>query len=151
MYCSKCGEKIEGNFCTNCGTPAGQIVNVNQLKPVNNNHNTYKLIVGIIMIILGSLIFIASLNDETVAKYELIGYDVTLGFMVPGIVTLVGGILSIVSRNDNKFLLASGIAFVVAAISNCCGIQDISLLFILCVIFGIIDFVFFTKANKKEN
>lgn len=151
MFCSKCGEKIEGSFCTNCGTPAGQVVAAPTAKAVDNNHNTYKLVVGIIMVILGALIFIATLDDATVAKYELVGYDVTLGFMIPGIAAAVGGILSIVSRNNKQFLLFSGIAYVAAAVSNCVGIKDVSILFILSVIFGILNFVFYAKANKQNN
>ena len=152
MFCSKCGEKLEGNFCTNCGTPAGQIVNnTTAAKPVNNDHSTYRLVVGIIMVILGLLIFIASLNDETVAKYELAGYDMTLGFMIPDIATAVGGILSIISRNNNQMLLFSAIAYIGAAVCNACGSQDVSLLCILCVIFGILNFVFYSKKNKQTN
>lgn len=151
MFCSKCGEKIEGKFCTNCGTQAGQVVAAPTAKAVDNNHNTYKLVVGIIMVILGALIFIATLDDATVAKYELVGYDVTLGFMIPGIAAAVGGILSIVSKNNKQFLLFSGIAYVAAAVSNCVGIKDVSILFILSVIFGILNFVFYAKANKQNN
>ena len=150
MFCSKCGEKLEGNFCTNCGTQAGQVVAAAAPKTVNNDHNTYKLVVGIIMVILGALIFIGSLDDASVAKYELIGYDVTLGFMVPGIAAAVGGILSIISRNNKQMLLFSGIAYAAAAACNCIGIKDVSLLFILSVIFGILNFVFYAKANKQN-
>ena len=152
MYCSKCGEKIEGNFCTHCGTEAGQIVKDSPIKVTDNKHNTYRLVVGIIMLILGSIIFMASLSEETVAKYEIIGYDITMGFMIPGIVTLVGGVLSIVSRKENNtLLLLSGICYVAAAVSNCYGIKDISLLFIMCCVFSILNFVFYTKSNKQTN
>ena len=150
MFCSKCGEKIEGSFCTNCGTPAGQVVAQPVAKEVDNNHNTYKLVVGIIMVILGCLIFIATLDDTTVAKYELVGYDVTLGFMIPGIAAAVGGVLSIISRNNNQMLLFSGVAYAAAAVCNCIGIKDVSILCILSVIFGILNFVFYAKANKQN-
>ena len=102
------------------------------------------------MIILGFCIFIVSLNDESTLKYELLGYDMTLAFMIPGIVTLAGGILSIVSRKTNKLLLISGLCYVAAALSNVCGIEDISLLFILCCIFAPLNFVFYSKTNKYE-
>ena len=149
MFCSKCGEKVEGSFCTNCGTPAGQVISAPASKTADNSHNTYRLVVGIIMVVLGALIFIATLNDETVAKYELIGYDVTLGFMVPGIAAAVGGILSIISRNNNQMLLFSSIAYIAAAVCNCIGIKDVSILFILSVVFGIINFVFYSKKINK--
>ena len=64
-FCSKCGTKLEGNFCTNCGAKATDKENnfvanndVNDyLKDkvrAKRNHDTYRLVVGIIMIILGS-------------------------------------------------------------------------------------------------
>ena len=161
-FCSKCGTKIEGNFCTKCGTKVNS--NEEAIKIISNDvndylkdkvrdkrdHNTYRLVVGIIMIILGFCIFIASINDETTLKYELLGYDITLGFMLPGIATFIGGILSIVSRKNNKMLLFSVLCFVAAAICNVCGIEDISFLFILCCIFAPLNFVFYSKTNKYE-
>lgn len=160
-FCSKCGTKIEGNFCTNCGTKATEKVETQKLSnEVNDylkdkvrtkrNHNNYRLIIGIIMIILGFCIFIVSLSDEEVLKYEAVGYNMLLGFTLPGLAVLSGGILSIISRNNNKLLLISGICYVAAAVSNVCGIQDISLLFILCCVFSPLNFVFYSKTNKYE-
>lgn len=158
-FCSKCGAKVEGNFCTNCGNKIEEN-NIQISNEVSDylqdkirsakNHDTYRVVVGIIMIILGFCVFIASINDETTLKYELLGYDITLGFMLPGIATFIGGILSIVSRKTNKMLLISGLCYVAAAICNVCGIEDISFLFILCCIFAPLNFVFYSKANSKE-
>lgn len=161
-FCSKCGSKVEGNFCTNCGTKITE--KAETVKIISNDvndylkdkvrakrdHSTYRLVLGIIMIVLGFCVFIVSLNEESVLKYEMLGYNVTLGFMLPGLAILAGGILSIISRNNNKLLLISGICYVVAAICNVCGIQDISILFILCCIFAPMNFVFYTKTNKYE-
>lgn len=160
-FCSKCGSKVEGSFCTNCGTKitekaentvANSAVNDYIMDKVNakKNHDTYRLVVGIVMIILGFCVFVASLSADTIDKYADLGYDVTLGFTIPGIALLAGGILSIIARKNNKMLLISGICYVAAAISNVCGISDISLLFILSCIFAPLNFVFYSKAEKGE-
>lgn len=161
-FCSKCGSKIEGAFCTNCGTKANEKAEATKIisNDVNDylkdkarakrDHSTYRLVLGIIMIVLGFCVFIVSLDEGSVTKYEDMGYNVTLGFMLPGIAALAGGILSIISRKTNKLLLVSGICYLLAAILNVCGIQDISLLFILCCIFVPLNFVFYSKTNKYE-
>lgn len=160
-FCSKCGSKVEGSFCTNCGTKITEKV---ENKVTNNeindylmdkvnakrNHDIYRLVVGIVMIVLGVCIFIASLGEDLIEKYEDLGYDVTLGFTLAGIAVLVGGILSIVARKNNNMLLVSGICYVAAAICNVAGIQDISLLFILCCIFAPLNFVFYSKTKKAQ-
>lgn len=149
-FCGNCGSKVEGEFCSNCGTKVGAPANtgVNTQMQNKENHATYRLVVGIIMIILGSCIFIASVGDNA-STLEAVGYNTFLGFTIPGLCALAGGILSIVSRKNNQMLLFSGICFVVTAISNMCGIKDISLLFILCCIFAPLNFVFYSKANKE--
>ena len=160
-FCSKCGTKLEGNFCTNCGAKATDKGNnfvanndVNDyLKDkvrAKRNHDTYRLVVGIIMIILGSCIFIASLDEGITDKYELLDYNITLGLTLAGLATLVGGILSIVSRKNNKNLMLSGLCYVAAAICNIAGIRDVSILFVLCCIFAPINFVFYSNTNKAE-
>ena len=157
-FCSKCGTKVEGTFCTNCGTKVDEKVqSVNSevndylMDKVNSkrNHDIYRLIVGIVMIVLGSIFFIASFSDDIMEEYLL--YDINLVFRLPGIALLAGGILSVVSRkNNNKLLLISGICYVAAAICNACGIEDISIAFILCCIFAPLNFVFYSKTNKYE-
>lgn len=157
-FCGKCGAKVEGQFCSNCGNKitdnAESVVSNNDANEFlkqqminKKNHNTYRLVVGIVMIILGFCVFIASMSNKE--SLEAIGYNSVLGFMLPGLFALAGGILSIISRNDNKFLLYSGICYVVTALCNMIGIENISLLFILCCIFAPLNFVFCTKANKE--
>ena len=162
MVLNSSGLKYGYNFCTNCGTKVAEKAEATKIISsaandyledkirAKRDHDIYRLVLGIIMIILGFCIFMVSLDDGSIDKYELIGYDMTLGFMLPGIATLVGGILSIVSRNNNKMLLISGICYVAAAISNVAGIQDVSLLFILCCIFATLNFVFYSKTNKAQ-
>jgi hypothetical protein len=114
------------------------------------NYDIYRIVVDIIMIVLGFCVFLVSTSDEHTITYELLGYDITLGFMLPGLITLVAGILSIVSRKVNSLLLVSGILYLVAGLCNLCGISDVSFLLILCIIFGTFNIVFYSKTNSKE-
>lgn len=157
-FCSKCGTKLEGNFCTNCGAKATEkvetiVVNkdvndyINDKVRSQKNHDTYRLVVGVIMIFLGACIFIASLNEDMISKFEDIGYDITLGFTLAGLATLAGGILSIMSKKNNSLLLVSGFCYVGAAIFNLAAVHDISILFVLCCIFAPLNFVFYSKTR----
>lgn len=157
-YCSNCGSKVEGSFCSNCGAKIQTEENNAQFNSEVNayfqkklqsskNHDIYRLVVGIIMIIIGTCIFIAGMDEGSKLEYMIYGYDMTLAFTLPGLLTLAAGILSIVSRKVNVLLLISGILYLVAAICNVCGISDISILFILCCIFGPINIVFYTKTR----
>ena len=156
-YCNNCGSKINGNFCSNCGAKI-QVEENNQLNNEVNeylkqqieskkNHDVYRLVVGIIMIILGVCIFVTGMNDDYTSLYRLVGYDITLAFILPGLFTLAGGILSIVSKKMNVLLLVSGILYLLSAICNVCGISDISILFVLCCIFGPINITYYVKTR----
>ena len=174
MYCSNCGSKVEGKFCSNCGKEVIQNniqenVQNNQFSPEMNeyfkekleskkNHNGYRLATGIVMIIIGALVLLASLalSDRLDSKshynissiyYAYRNIDLTLVFTLPGLLVLAGGILSIVSRKSNVLLLISGIGYLCAALINMSAIKDISILFILCCIFGPINIVFYSKAR----
>ena len=150
-FCSKCGSEIQGNFCSNCGKKVGEVSSYNsvvddylkQKIDNKNNHNTYRLVTGIIMIIIGSCLLLASMNEESARN--LIGYNVFLGFTLPGIFSLAGGILSILSRKRNILLLVTGILYLCGALVNMCGIHDVSILFILSVVFGLLNRVFYYK------
>ncbi len=168
-YCSNCGSKVEGSFCTNCGAKIQENLNsgtqlngdvnayLQQQMESKQNKNGYRLAVGVIMIILGAIIFVAGMvvdsalnggNYLEALKYiEYAKMNLTLAFILPGLAILAGGILSIVSRKMNTLLLISGICYLSAAVFNICAISDISLLTILCLIFGPINIVFYTKTR----
>ena len=178
-YCSNCGSQVEGSFCTNCGTKIqdGNVnVQNNAFNGANNaglsnevnayfqqkidakkNHNGFRIAVGVIMIVLGAIMFFAgitiksaleSTNVLTRLEYaQYININLTLAIILPSLLVLAGGILSIISKKNNMLLLISGIAYLVAAICNICAISDISILAILCLIFGPISIVFYTKTR----
>ncbi len=72
-YCSNCGSKVEGSFCTNCGAKIQDNLNsgtqlngdvnayLQQQMESKQNKNGYRLAVGVIMIILGAIIFVAGM------------------------------------------------------------------------------------------
>ena len=170
-YCSNCGSKVEGSFCSNCGAKIESNIQVNNGNQLNNevnnyfqqqiqkkkNHDGYRLASGIVMIILGVIVFFAGiyikseLDGSTIYKAiqyrEYFDMNLTLVFVLPGLLTLAGGILSIVSRKENILLLISGIAYCVAALCNICAISNISILAIVCLVFGPINIVFYTKTR----
>ena len=157
-YCSNCGAKMEGNFCSNCGAKSVQEneTQINQevadyIKTKvegKKNHNGYRLSVGIIMIVLGALVFIGGLNiEDALETFGIESSQVTMALTLPGLLCITGGILSITSKKNNTLLLASGIAYLVAAVLNIITISDISLLAILCCVFGPINIAFSTKNN----
>lgn len=163
-FCSKCGTKVEGTFCTNCGSKIGEEKEAGKIisNDVNDyledkarakrNHDIYRLVVGIVMIIIGFCVFVGSLDEELLIEkgVNLDDINVTLALTLPGLAALAGGILSIIARKNNKMLLISGFCYVAAAICNVAGIQDVSLYFILWCIFAPLNFVFYSKTEKEK-
>lgn len=146
QYCGNCGKKLEMgmNFCSSCGKPIMQEqgISANQqnnlmVNNVNKKGGTYKLITGIIMIILASCVLLAGTMGE---EGSLMIY------IIPGFLGLVAGILNICSRTRYNLLKVSGILFIIAAVVNFFGIYDISLYAILSIVCGIIN-LFFKKDN----
>lgn len=149
-YCGNCGNKLEegAKFCSSCGHPVMQaadlnVNNMNDLNPINSNvsnsdnkRGTYKLITGIIMIILASCLILAGMDDmeETIMIYT-----------IPGILGLIAGILNICSRTNHNLLKTAGILFLVGAGVNFIGIFDISIYAILSVVFGILNLAYSKK------
>lgn len=153
-FCVNCGTEIETDFCPNCGTKSGESQPNNEVNEYikqkiedKKNHKTYRLVSGIIMIILGAILLVASANGEQTNVYKLAGYNLSLVFVIPGVLSLVSGTLSVLSRNKNELLLASAVLYFVSAIVNMIGISDISILFIVSIIFGIVNIVFYKKAR----
>lgn len=154
-FCVYCGSEVDSSFCPNCGakvedgTLYSNEVNdyVKQKIDSKKNHNIYRTVVGIVMIFIGACLLIFSMNDEQTHLYELYGYNIMLGFTLPGVFSLAGGILSVVSKNKNELLLYSGISYFVGAVINMCGISDVSLLFIMSCVFGVLNIVFFKKTH----
>ena len=157
-FCGKCGAEITDDFCTSCGAKANEATtavssDVNEYfrdkLMSKKRHNAYRIAAGVIMLILGFLVtFAGLLYDELEVS---VSFDnVALALVLPGIFTFVGGLLSIISKKVNVLLLCSGISYILAAIFNAIGIQNISLLFILCAIYAPINIVYYFQAEKLE-
>ena len=156
-FCVNCGSEVEGNFCPNCGTKIenGDISNqvfVNGsngpvVEDKGKKYNLYKSITGGIMLFIGFCVFVFSFNEEQTHLYEIAGYSIMLAFTIPGLLTLAGGSLSIASKKNNQLLLYAGIAYIAGAVVNMIGISDISILFILSCVFGILNIVFYAKTR----
>lgn len=109
MYCQNCGNKLnkDASFCDKCGQKTNE--NVNEEKSINVNINekvkapysTAKLIIGIISMVLFLLICFQScavgLSNAISDNGETSGSD---GFLC-AIFMIVGGIVSVATRNSN--------------------------------------------------
>ena len=156
--CNVCGQEVEGNFCQNCGNKvteesgavSKELTDFMAQKLENKkNHSVYKVTVGIIMTIIGALVLIGGLaEDSDVIFGELLDYNVTLAFVIPGIATIIGGVTHIVSKYVKPMLPVSGTLYLVAAVVNMVGIENISILAILGIVFGILNLVYFFSGNK---
>lgn len=151
-FCVNCGTEVNENFCPNCGAKVGQVNTINDVQTVQKSdskksYNVYKLIVGIIMIFFGFCLVVFSGDSDKTYLYELAGYDIALAFTIPGVLCLISGTLSIISRKKFILLIPTAVLFFITAIVNMIGISDISILFLMCCVFGILNIVFYVKTR----
>ena len=143
MFCGNCGGKLEEGqqFCSGCGQKVNTDINTvlsKTNKPVGN-YGTYKMIVGIIMILICFCLLSAGMQS-----YE---DEAMLVFTLPGILGMVAAIMTICSRSNKKLFKPAGIIFIVSAVVNFFGIFDISIYAILGILFGILNIVYSNKSN----
>lgn len=156
-YCSNCGTKVVGNYCTNCGAKIASgdnnyVPNNNVTYTINqsqnkNNYDAYRISVGIIMIIISGLVLLGGMDSGTVIHTSYFTIDVNAALVMPGLIAIIGGILSVVSIKSNPLLVISAAFYYIAAVINAFAIRDISILFILCGVFGSLNIAFFLKTN----
>lgn len=139
-FCTNCGKEIkeDQDICLGCG----KIIK-KDLPPKKKDHTAYIITTGIIMIVVSFCIFIAGLSEETSSYTNQI-----IMFTIPGILGIVGGILSLIGNKKKDFLLISGLVFFAAAMINFVAIIDISIFTILAVIFGIFNIIFSREKQK---
>ena len=126
-FCPNCGSELtEGQvFCANWGK---ELVKQPEKKEVKN-HNTYAIVTGIVMIILG--ISLLSLFGTSIFVYGL-----------PGLCGISGAVVGMNSTKNKKLLMISGIIYLVGAVINTIAITDISIFGILSIVFGILNIKF---------
>ena len=98
IKCPDCGKNIsdQSEYCLNCGRPTIVKKNYKVSDSINDGRNVTGLILGIIALILSIVDWITftSINDP---------YGIVL-VVCPFVLSLIGFILSINSRNDNKMI-----------------------------------------------
>lgn len=149
-FCINCGQELreEQKFCSNCGQStlinAGEssLTYTNTNTNINGpkNHNTYKMVVGVLMIILCFCLLSAAMQSY--------GDEVLFVFGLPGILGMIAAIMTICSRSNHNLLRPSGIMFIVSAGINFLAIFDLSIYAILAIVFGILNIVY---CKKGEN
>lgn len=137
-FCTNCGKELneKQDICLGCGS---MIKKQENLSSINNpiNHYGYMNTVGIIMIILGTLLILG-------ANYEMYEYPI-LVFNLPGLFSIVSGILILNAKKNKNLLLTSAIILFIGAVSNILGIQDISIYTVVVVIFGVMNIVYYKE------
>lgn len=143
-FCSNCGSELnsEQDVCLKCGKVILKEDKIEE-KSKDPYHKTYKTITGIIMIILGVCLMLAS--DSTDYKMPLLVYT------IPGLFGLISGILSLNSKKNPSLLMPSAIILFAGSLVNFIGILDISIFTILAVCFGIFNIKFFNSETKLDN
>lgn len=155
-FCGNCGKEMsdEQRFCSNCGKEFVNNINQtvysntnmnsytynnsnNNFNPVQSTHNTYKLVVGILMILLCGSLLLAGLSS-----YE---DNAIFIFIFPGILGMVSAVMTICSRNNHGLLKPAGIIFIVSAGINFLAIYAISIYAILAIVFGVLNIMYCKK------
>ena len=136
-FCTKCGNELKegAEFCTSCGNK------------VNGTVKTYKetksfTVMGVCMIVLSLIVMCGATADGISDKL-----DVNVVFIIPALVAIGGGILSIMSKKNKSFLIYSGALYILAAAINTYGIKDVSIFGIVNIIFAIYNII---KGTKKD-
>ena len=136
-FCTKCGNELKegAEFCTSCGNK------------VNGTVKTYKetksfTVMGVCMIVLSLIVMCGATADGISDKL-----DVNVVFIIPTLVAIGGGILSIMSKKNKSFLIYSGALYILAAAINTYGIKDVSIFGIVNIIFAIYNII---KGTKKD-
>ena len=93
-FCGKCGAEVKSDFCTSCGakvdgTQSGNVASneaneyFREKMKSKRNHNVYRITVGIIMIVLGFLVFVAgcAAEDTDLLISDITGINLTLAFI----------------------------------------------------------------------
>lgn len=143
-FCVHCGSELkeEQEVCLGCGVLVKDNIqekNIqNTVKTPKSNGGTYKLVTGILMILLSLCLLAASLD-----AYE---DEVLLTLMLPGFLGLIAGILNVCSSSNHNLLKPAAILFFISAGINFLGIFDISIFSILTIVFGILNLVYCQKS-----
>ncbi len=142
-FCTNCGHPLKegADVCLNCGV----YVNKNKEKNYENissdtkkttNHKTYSMIVGIIFIILSFCVLIAGFQNSLNLEFPIFVYT------IPGVLGITAGILLLLASSNKSFFLISGVMMFICFFINFISQLDISILGILCIIFGIINCIY---------
>ncbi len=143
-------------FCSNCGSPlqegqdvclkCGLFIKKDNLNVSNDTYNTetkksyyhktYTIIVGIIFIFLSFCVLIAGFSGEYLVENPI------LVFTIPGMLGLLSGTILLLASSNKNLFLVSGLIMFICFLFNFLAQMDISILGILCIIFGIINCVY---------
>ena len=103
---------------------------------MKEKHKGYRISIGVISIVLGSLLLLAYEGELGLSTYG-----------VPGILCLASGIIQLNAANNKKLYSVSAILLFVGVGVNVLSIMDISIFSIYAIIIGIFNLIF---VNEKD-
>ena len=139
-FCTNCGKEIkeDQDICLGCG----KIIK-KEPTSVKKDHKTYIITTSIIMLVISASLLISGLNESTLEYGNRI-----IMFTIPGVLGIIGGVLSLLGNKNKMLLLISGLVYFTGALINFVAIIDISIFAILSIIFGIFNIIYSKEKEK---
>lgn len=139
-FCTNCGKEIkeDQDICLGCG----KIIK-KEPTPVKKDHKTYIITTCIIMLVISASLLISGLSESTLEYGNRI-----IVFTIPGVLGIIGGVLSLLGNKNKMLLLISGLVYFTGALINFVAIIDISIFAILSIIFGIFNIIYSKEKEK---
>lgn len=103
---------------------------------------------GFVFVIIGTALCTCYFIDKNHFDNLFIS-NFELAFLAPGILSITGGVLSILSRKVKILLLLSGIIYLSAGIINAIIFESASIFLILCLLVAPINIYLFVKPYIK--
>ena len=122
-FCPKCGQKMEGSFCSNCGNAAGNIVGAPKEK---QGLSIASMVLGIVALVWALMELAAFENiEEALLEAAIDTSGAYIGFFIGfNLLSLPCGVLGLIfglkSKKNGKAiagLIMSGISLLIVAIS----------------------------------
>ncbi len=131
-FCQNCGKELrpDQDVCLGCGI----YINKQPAKIKKKfNYSLYFVSTGIAMNILAFCFLGAYIEGGSVSY---------IGIGAPSICTLIGSLIQLAGSKNKIAVSIASLFYIIGAVSNLVGIEDISLFFILAIITSGLGFVF---------
>lgn len=157
MYCKNCGKEIDGNFCTNCGTPVAVSVSDFSKERENVKKDRFSKLIFIISLVVSVLVFFYSdfcIFFSSISTGDLDNPSIALaliGCTIPfSMAIFIGSSLRGKSKVASSFFY---ILSILSALFLCClnlaFADDFLLSALLAIPFIVLVWIFGNRCSKK--